>query len=524
MRSSHHYSFAALVFFLTLIYSSIAITQEDNSMTKLQYYTKLCKEKGEQVKIERSSGVLDRKECLFDYGNLRLGIQNTNLLGNSRQMITFEYPKGSGHTYNWCQSLLVGGILNDIKAIANGTLGCYSGLNEDHFEPLPGYDSGNSGDGIAMSNKPESWPASWPADAGPIGTGGFPGVHADGETAATAEAFWVCVDDDPTGKSPRPLHIKTYSRAMQWDNPLAEDFIIFKFLIENTGPDTIKDCFVTVHSDMDAPEEGNNEWEDDFAKFISIEEDTVLGNFLYVWDGDDKSEGYLDKNVAWQGLKVLETPLGPDGEEIGLTTMICDIYDNIYALSSFGPVYDFLTTGIDEVDNIEPHPDDWTQTPNTYGPDITAIIGSGPLNLAPGEKVTFTFANIFGDDKNDLMNNAAYCQGLFDKNYRIELVNIKTRSNVINKSFSLEQNYPNPFNPTTHITYHLAKSEFVELSIFNTLGQKISTLVNGRKNPGTYTIHWDGKNKNGEPVPSGLYLVKLQTDSYNDLKKMHLIR
>jgi hypothetical protein len=59
----------------------------------------------------------------------------------------------------------------------------------------------------------------------------------------------------------------------------------------------------------------------------------------------------------------------------------------------------------------------------------------------------------------------------------------------------LYQNYPNPFNPNTTIKYSIPKSDHIELvllEIYNTLGEKISTLVNEHQKPGNYTVEWKG--------------------------------
>jgi len=395
----------------------VASAQRFVGMSKWEYYDKLCKERGWVNKLAKPGGFNDRKYGRFDVGKIGLEINNANRLGYSREMLTFEYPIGSGHTYQWCEALIVGGILNGEKRISNGTRGCYEDVNENHYEPLPGYDSGIGENGLAMSNKPNSWAESWPADVGAIGSTGFPGVYEDGEVAADAEGIWMAVDDDPTCQQLTPLHIKTYGRAMQWSSVLAEDMIIFKYYITNTGTDTIKDCYVGVHTDMDCPEEGSSEWMDDYGKFISVEEDSILGNFLYIWDGDDKSAGFIEKNVAWQGLKMLETPRGPDGKEIGLTTLFIATYDDFFVPTQ-ADVYDMLASGITPIHNVDPAPGDWTQTPNTYGPDITSLHASGPFDLAPGQTVTFTFANIFGANKADLLANTKLCQTIYDKNYK----------------------------------------------------------------------------------------------------------
>src|SRR5204862_573609 len=76
----------------------------------------------------------------------------------------------------------------------------------------------------------------------------------------------------------------------------------------------------------------------------------------------------------------------------------------------------------------------------------------------------------------------------------------------IPRHFSLEENYPNPFNPSTTIRYSLPTDSYVKLSIYNMLGQEISTLVNQRKGAGVYTVSWDASN-----VSSGVYFYRLAT-------------
>lgn len=89
---------------------------------------------------------------------------------------------------------------------------------------------------------------------------------------------------------------------------------------------------------------------------------------------------------------------------------------------------------------------------------------------------------------------------------------------------TLEQNYPNPFNPNTTISYRLSAMKDVELTIYNTNGQKVRTLVNKRLGAGDYTIRWDGRNDSGSEVSSGVYLYRLRTGDFVQTKKMLLVR
>ena len=89
---------------------------------------------------------------------------------------------------------------------------------------------------------------------------------------------------------------------------------------------------------------------------------------------------------------------------------------------------------------------------------------------------------------------------------------------------ALFSNYPNPFNPSTTISYNLAESGNVKLDIYNIRGQLIKTLVNEQKEPGNYSIIWQGDDKNGITVTSGFYFYRLETNTTKLVKKMLLIK
>ena len=97
-------------------------------------------------------------------------------------------------------------------------------------------------------------------------------------------------------------------------------------------------------------------------------------------------------------------------------------------------------------------------------------------------------------------------------------------SGVLPEKFDLGRNYPNPFNPETTIPFQLSEERAVQLTIYNTMGQKIRTLVNETKQAGWHTVKWDGLNESGTHVGSGIYIVKLQAGSYSNIRKMTLIR
>ena len=90
--------------------------------------------------------------------------------------------------------------------------------------------------------------------------------------------------------------------------------------------------------------------------------------------------------------------------------------------------------------------------------------------------------------------------------------------------FAVEQNYPNPFNPTTEIRYAIPARDQVEIAIFNTLGQKVKTLVSGQQDAGYYSVTWDATNETGKSVGSGIYFYTVRTSKHTVIKKMMLLK
>lgn len=86
-------------------------------------------------------------------------------------------------------------------------------------------------------------------------------------------------------------------------------------------------------------------------------------------------------------------------------------------------------------------------------------------------------------------------------------------------SFALDQNYPNPFNPTTTINYRLAKVSDVQLVVFNSLGQKIKTIVNTRQPAGEYQINFDASD-----LASGVYFYRIKAGNFVKVNKMLLMK
>lgn len=91
--------------------------------------------------------------------------------------------------------------------------------------------------------------------------------------------------------------------------------------------------------------------------------------------------------------------------------------------------------------------------------------------------------------------------------------------------FELSQNFPNPFNPITTIRYGLPHSENVRIRIFDLLGREVRTLTDGeQKEAGYHIISWNGQDKNGRPVASGVYIYRFRAGKFSQTRKMILVK
>jgi hypothetical protein len=92
-------------------------------------------------------------------------------------------------------------------------------------------------------------------------------------------------------------------------------------------------------------------------------------------------------------------------------------------------------------------------------------------------------------------------------------------ADVVPLIFALDQNYPNPFNPSTKISFSLPTAERTLLTVYNSLGQAVMTVVNEDLPAGQHQVEF-----NAADLPSGLYYYKLVAGNYNSVKKMMLIK
>jgi len=101
---------------------------------------------------------------------------------------------------------------------------------------------------------------------------------------------------------------------------------------------------------------------------------------------------------------------------------------------------------------------------------------------------------------------------------------VKEKPNNIIRESKLYENYPNPFNPSTTIKFDVAKEGNVFLRVYSSNGELVTSLVNTKMQPGSYSVVWNGTNTEGTKMSSGLYFYKLETADYQKIGKAILIK
>ncbi|MGE5401097.1 MAG: FlgD immunoglobulin-like domain containing protein, partial [Ignavibacteriales bacterium] len=196
-------------------------------------------------------------------------------------------------------------------------------------------------------------------------------------------------------------------------------------------------------------------------------------------------------------------------------------------------------------------PDSAIANPGTWGVGFTPIFHSGWKNndaydeigsqdlvfTFPAKDTAFNWTQysidypVPNDPKAKALSVRIHVYSRFQGTIYFDDVNVQTttvtavhnKGGVV-KEFNLEQNYPNPFNPTTTIRYSIPERAFVTLKIYDILGREVRTLINAEQNVGVYNVIWNGENNYGTKVSSGTYIYRVEAGSFNQVKKMILLK
>lgn len=276
--------------------------------------------------------------------------------------------------------------------------------------------------------------------------------------------------------------------------------------------------------------------------------DTTHFGYFYMQDG----------NGPWSGIKVYDFANNPAiGTEIRVTGTVREYYDetriedvtNVDTLNADAAVPDYTVVSTGSVSSSNPESaeqyegvlvevSDLTVTDSL--PDAPDNYGEFEVDDGTGEVRVDDAGNFSGNSDSirfHIGDHVATIRGVLDYNFNNFKIAPRDSADVIGhepvsikpeerlpQGIVLAQNYPNPFNPSTRIQYTVPRQTEVTLRVYDLQGKLVRELVAAQQQPGTYHITWDGTNRYGKLVSSGMYLYRLQAGEHVLTNKMLLIR
>ena len=162
-----------------------------------------------------------------------------------------------------------------------------------------------------------------------------------------------------------------------------------------------------------------------------------------------------------------------------------------------------------------------------YG--MTDGSGSYVIDALPAGTVELT-VDLQGYDGAQQSISVGPSQFTVSQDFSLGITTSVSGRQAVPQAYALQQNYPNPFNPSTRISFSLPQAGAVTLSVFNLLGQEVTTLVNGPMTAGTHETVWDGRDAAGRVLSSGVYFYRIQVKgldggaAYAAMRKMVLLK
>jgi serine protease len=286
-------------------------------------------------------------------------------------------------------------------------------------------------------------------------------------------------DSGPTSNS--PLNILITHHAYAWQNAPDNKYVMVQYWIKNNGASAINGLSAGLFADWDIPLYSNNK--------CSTDNGRKLG---YIWS--------TDTSGLYAGIKVLNINGGW----------------NHYALDNIannGGIE--MTDGYDETEKFQSmttmRADAGTST--VPGNDVLSVVSTGPFNVNPGDSVEASFALVAGEDLSIIQDASDNAQIKYNNVLAsVEPISLADRTSLI-------QVYPNPSKAQSRIEFSLGQAGQTELSIYNSLGVKVKTILSEKLNSGRYTLVVDMTE-----LSSGTYYCNMVTGSFNHTLPLNIIR
>lgn len=468
-----------------------------------------------------------------DAGELLLHKSNYGFLGDWNAAPgepSAEWPAGSSYEHLYCAGLWVGARVGSDSLVSAGAYGMEFLAPADDpvytiYESASGAPGGepdfdDDSDGLTDEDRLD-------------GIDNDLDGLVDEDYAAISDEMFACVyfdtteiDNAPPEDIHVPLGLEVYETSYAWSHDRFDDFVRIRYEITNIGQNLLDEVYLGILADPDVGHgaDASNNFMDDRAAYldketpeIPVQERTRL-QMAYCWDEPAGQDGTWGGYV---GFLVLDHPTDPDGivapQSVGPL-----VYRSWYAGPDFprsDPArYRFMSEPL--ISPPAADPQDWR-----------FVLSVGPFDeLAPGETTFLEIAVVCGQGLRGLVENACSLHSRLEHASALEplrgppmaAAGVESENEPVR--FRLAPPAPNPASASTGIAFTVPRRERVELSVLNCAGRVVATLVDGERVPGEHAALWDGRTGSGTPASSGVYLLRLRTESQEAFRKLVLIR
>jgi hypothetical protein len=154
-------------------------------------------------------------------------------------------------------------------------------------------------------------------------------------------------------------------------------------------------------------------------------------------------------------------------------------------------------------------PDGWMSSHSVTDEGVLKLGMMGTSALKSGRIAT---VRLNGSSSEGLLKTGTYSlNGADEQDLPVETAPSK---------FALKSNYPNPVKTSTTIEYELKEARSVTMTVYNTLGQKVATLVDEKQEAGSYAVNWEA----GNQVSSGVYFYRIEAGDFTESKRITVVR
>jgi hypothetical protein len=283
--------------------------------------------------------------------------------------------------------------------------------------------------------------------------------------------------------------------------------------------------------------------------FVSDSRTTENYDLLSILN-DNPDEIFVDTEFFYQ--YAIDDEIGgricsPTSVSMVLRSYGIDVNPYQFALDTYDPVWDIFGVWPRVVQNASEYGLNgavtryrtWSETREVLAKNGRVVMSVGSPLYPSGHLIMLAGFNEYGSPiVHDPAKSSGYCylhnksqlsQSWFNKGgiaytfYPGDSIAVSVAENHEQSqqpaNFVLYQNYPNPFNPATYITFTNVKSEQFELSVYDISGRFVTSLFDGKLSPGKHSIRWDASS-----FPSGTYLIRLRSNTYQEVIKSVLIK